>query len=137
MEKPHPELNGPAAAKLRFHLSLTTRRGPSSRQHTEITDTRPTEKYRLASLRKRAVCKRNPSGNMEDAQASGGSCVCSSSTKSKRPSLPVPWPWSKIRRSGVRFLHAVTIFAGTGYVGWNNGSLIARAKGRAFTEPWH
>src|SRR5262249_42849831 len=136
MEKIYPEWNGQRAAKLPFPWSSTTRRVPSSRRCTAIRDTRPMEKYRLASLRKRVAFRRNPSGNMEGGQGFGDCCACASSTKTRQRFWPVPWRRNKARSSEVRLLLKATMFAGRDCVGRNNGTLTERAKRKAFTEPW-
>src|SRR5215470_5774493 len=90
MEKIYPEWNGQRAAKLPSPWSSTTRRVRSSRRCMETRDTKPTEKYRRASLRKRVAFRRKPSGNIEGEQGFGDCCASSSSTKSKQRFLPVP-----------------------------------------------
>src|SRR5215475_11055517 len=134
--KIYPEWNGQRAAKLPSPWSSTTRRVRSSRRCMETRDTKLTERYRRASLRKRVAFRRKPSGNMEGEQGFGDCCACSSSTKSKQRFLPVPWRWNKTRPSDVRLLLKATMFAGTDCVGRNNGTLTAIAKRKAFKEPW-
>src|SRR5919109_2063334 len=136
MEKIYPEWNGLGARKLLSLWLSTTRKVLSSLQCTGMRDTRLMGKYRLASLRRRAVFRLSPSGNTEDERAYGDCCACSSSTKSKQPFSPVPWRWNKIHPSVTRLLPEAMMFAGMDCVGWNNGTLTVIPKRRAFAEPW-